>query len=130
VEAQLNPFFRKLFEVRIWERLLREKLSEPLHLTFLSLLAGAFGNFETKVYFDLVIRPHNAFCLLQAARFAKRRGHKSFTAIEFGVANGAGLMNMVSIAEKVTKCTGIDINLVGFDSGSGMPPPPRFSRSS
>ncbi len=49
--------------------------------------------------------------------------YKSYTAIEFGVANGAGLMNMAEIAGRVTKATGVDIKLVGFDSGSGMPPP-------
>jgi len=77
---------------------LRERLSEPLHLNILSLFVAAVGTFEAKVYFDLIIRQHNAFCLLQAARFAKTCGYKSYTAIEFGVANGAGLMNMAEIA--------------------------------
>jgi hypothetical protein len=116
-------FFRKLTERRVWERVLRERLSEPLHLNILSLFVAAVGTFEAKVYFDLIIRQHNAFCLLQAARFAKRYGYESYTAIEFGVANGAGLMNMAEIAGRVTKATGVNINLVGFDSGRGMPPP-------
>jgi hypothetical protein len=94
-----------------------------LHLNLLSLLVAAGGGFESKVYFDLVLRQHNAFGLLQAARFAQRYGYKSYTAIEFGVANGAGLMNMAEIAGKVSKATGIRIELAGFDSGSGMPPP-------
>jgi hypothetical protein len=116
------PFLRKLSKRKTWERLLRERLSEPLHLNACSLFAAAFGSFETKVYFDLVLRQHNAFCLLQAARFAKARGYEAFTAIEFGVANGAGLLNMAAIASKVTRATGIRIELAGFDSGGGMPP--------
>ena len=113
----------RLSERRIWERILRERLSEPLHLNLLSLLVAVVGGFGEKVYFDLVIRQHNAFCLLQAASFAKRCGYKAYTAIEFGVANGAGLLNMAEIAGKVTHATGVKIELVGFDNGSGMPPP-------
>src|SRR5579863_9566095 len=116
-------FFKKLSEPRIWERILRERLAEPLHLNILSLCVAVAGNFETKVYFDLVIRQHNAFCLLQAAKFARRCGYKAYTAVEFGVANGAGLLNMAEIAGKVTKATGVKIELVGFDLGGGMPPP-------
>jgi hypothetical protein len=98
-------------------------LSEPLHLNILSCLVAAAGSFEAKVYFDLVLRNHNAYCLLQAARFAKRCGYGAFTAIEFGVADGAGLMNMAEIARRVTKATGIKIELIGCDSGAGLPPP-------
>jgi len=122
LEGYMNPFLRKLSQPQIRERILREKLSEPLHMILFSLFAGIFGSFETKVYFDLVVRPHNAFCLLEAARNAHRRGYKSFTAIEFGVANGAGLINMAKIAEQVTRATGIGIELVGFDNAVGMPP--------
>jgi hypothetical protein len=32
-------------------------------------------------------------------------------------------MNMIDIAEKVTKTTGVDIQIFGFDTGKGMPPP-------
>jgi hypothetical protein len=119
----MTPFFGKLAKPAIWERILRERLSEPLHLNALSVLVALFGGFESKVYFDLVIRPHNAFCLLQAARAAKKSGYSAFTAIEFGVANGAGLLNMAEIAAQVTKATGTAIELVGFDAGGGMPPP-------
>ena len=118
-----SAFLRKLTHRRIWKRLLTERLSEPLHLNILSLFVAALGRFETKVAFDLVIRQSNAFCLLEAARFARRRGYDAFTAMEFGVANGAGLLNMAVIAAEVTKATGVRIELAGFDNESGMPPP-------
>ncbi len=119
----MTPFYRKLLERRVWERVFRERLSEPLHLNILSLFAAAVGSFQAKIAFDMVIRQHNAFCLMQAARFAKRSGYDAYTAIEFGVANGAGLLNMAEIAAKVTKATDVKIELAGFDKGSGMPPP-------
>lgn len=119
----MTPFLRKLAKPSIWERTLQERLSEPLHLNALSVLVALFGGFESKVYFDLVIRAHNAFCLLQAAKNAKNCGYSAITAIEFGVANGAGLLNMAAIAREVTKSTGVNIDLVGFDAGNGMPPP-------
>jgi hypothetical protein len=38
------------------------------------------------------------------------------------VAAGAGLINMCRIANKVAKATGVEIKVIGFDTGSGMPP--------
>src|SRR5262249_34043420 len=42
--------------------------------------------------------------------------------IEFGVANGAGLLNLCHISEMVRKEIGVEFEIVGFDSGEGMPP--------
>jgi hypothetical protein len=52
---------------------------------------------------------------------AKEQGHKRVTLIEFGVAMGAGLMNMCKLAEATTKATGIEFDIYGFDTGQGMP---------
>jgi hypothetical protein len=38
-----------------------------------------------------------------------------------GVATGAGLLNMCRIAERTKAATGVDIRVVGFDTGKGMP---------
>lgn len=114
-------FARKLLRPHIWKRILFERFTEPIHLNFLSLAIGMFGSFRQKVSFDLVIRPHGAYGLLKAADVAKRHGIKEITAVEFGVASGAGLMNMAKIAKKVEATTGVKIYLVGFDTGKGMP---------
>ena len=74
----------------------------------------------------MVLRPQHAFGILQAADKAKSIGKSEMTIIEFGVANGGGLMNMIEIANKVTKTTGIRINVFGFDTGIGMPEPVDF----
>ena len=59
-----------------WRRrnILVERLSEPLHLNLLALLAGAFGSFATKVEFDLINRRQYAFPILHAAQAAKAAG--------------------------------------------------------
>src|SRR5215217_2025901 len=93
---------RRLGERRIWERILRERLSEPLHLNLLSLPVGLFGSFRSKVYWDLVVRQQHAFGLLNAADKARELGIHHLTAVEFGVANGAGLLNICDIAKRIT----------------------------
>lgn len=114
---------QKLRERRIWERLMRERLAEPLHLNFASLFVAIFGSLRSKIYFDLLPRQANAFALLAVADEAREQGLARLTVIEFGVANGAGLLNLTSLAAKVTEETGVYFDVVGFDSGTGMPPP-------
>ncbi len=84
---------------------------------------AAGGEFRSRVRFDLVDRPQHAFGLLAAADIARFSGVQEIIAIEFGVAEGAGLRNLAQIAVAVTNETGVRIQLVGFDTGSGLPPP-------
>ena len=116
-------FMRKLKEPRVWERLFRERFSEPLHLNLLSLPVLLFGSVRWKIYFDLVMRQHHAYGLLNAADKARRFGLDSVSVLEFGVANGAGLINICRVAESVTRATGVRFKVFGFDTGAGMPPP-------
>jgi hypothetical protein len=104
-------------------RVLYERLPEPLHLNLLSIFVALFGNYKMKIAFDLVVRQQYAFSLLKTAELAMVRGLKSVTVIEFGVAAGAGLVNICNISRNITKLTGVEFNIVGFDSGQGMPPP-------
>ncbi|MCA1994857.1 MAG: hypothetical protein LDL41_22835 [Coleofasciculus sp. S288] len=104
-------------------RILYERLTEPLHLNILSLFVASLGSFSQKVEFDLVLRQQNAFCLLQAAKFAQSIGIESLTAIEFGVASGEGLLNICHLAKNVTQETGVQFHIFGFDTGTGMPAP-------
>jgi hypothetical protein len=118
----MNPLLRKLRHPYVLKRVFLERLSEPIHLNVASLFA-MLGSFRTRVAFDLVLRPQHAFGLLRAADSAKVLGISKITAIEFGVASGAGLLNLASIANAVTKSTGVAIKVVGFDTGTGMPAP-------
>ena len=124
-EPHFSPmaFLKKFLSPHIWRRIFKERLTEPLHVNLAAIPVALFGTFRAKVAFDLVLRPHNAWGILKAADIAKERGIKEIYALEFGVATGAGLMNMAKIAEKVTEITGVKIRVVGFDTGKGMPPP-------
>src|SRR2546430_1535166 len=114
---------RKLQHKDVWERILRERLTEPLHLNGLSLLVWAVGSYRAKIAFDLVVRQWNAYGILKAADQAKALGISRVSLVEFGVAAGAGLMNMAEIARRVTHVTGVQFRLYGFDTGAGLPPP-------
>ena len=76
-----------------------------------------------KVAFDVVRRRHYAYCTLAAADLAKSRGLDAITIVEFGVADGNGLLNICDIARHVSSINRIRIDVLGFDSGCGMPPP-------
>jgi hypothetical protein len=104
-------------------RVLYERFTEPLHLNILSIFVILFGSYKARIAFDLVVRQQYAFSLLKTAELARAQGLKSVTVIEFGVAAGAGLMNICNISRKITKITGIEFQIFGFDSGRGMPPP-------
>ena len=113
----------KLARREVWRRILMERLTEPIHLNALSLAVWLFGSYETKIAFDLVLRPQHAYGVLRAAQDARELGLRNVTLVEFGVAGGAGLMNMAYIAERITRQTGVSFHIYGFDSGLGMPAP-------
>lgn len=113
----------KLAKRRVWRRIFLERLTEPLHLNLLSVPVLAFGSFRSKTAWDLVVRQPYAFGALEAADIARASGLSAITLIEVGVASGAGLINLSSIAERVSRETGISCEVHGFDSGIGMPPP-------
>jgi hypothetical protein len=114
---------RRLFRPGQLRKVLVERGTEPIHLNLLSLIVAACGSYRAKVDFDLVVRQQYAFPILYAADAAKRYGHKTVTIIEFGVAGGAGLLNMCRIAERTRAATGIEFRVYGFDTGKGMPAP-------
>ncbi len=122
----MSFLLRKLANPRIWRRIFQERLSEPLHLNVLSLFVAAFGGFRARVAHDLVIRHHHAYAILRCADLARSQGLKEVTLVEFGVAAGAGLLNICRIAEAVTRETGVSFRVIGFDTGKGMPPPASY----
>jgi hypothetical protein len=113
---------KKLIRRNNWPRIFRERLTEPLHLNALSVFVALFGSFRQKVAWDLILRHCHAFSLLKAADRAKENGLSAVSVIEFGVAAGAGLMNLSILSQKISSITGVDIQVFGFDTGTGMPP--------
>ncbi|MBI3434346.1 MAG: hypothetical protein HY056_04600 [Proteobacteria bacterium] len=98
-------------------------MGEPLIYNLASAYIFLFGSVRQKIEYDCIPRNGYAYCILAAADAAKKHGIGRLTLIEFGVAAGAGLLNICSIATQVTGETGVEFDIVGFDSGEGMPPP-------
>jgi hypothetical protein len=68
-------------------------------------------------------RPHYGYGMFEAARLASRLDYDRMTVIEFGVATGGGLLAMEQLAAAIEPMQNIKIDVVGFDSGAGLPPP-------
>lgn len=73
------------------------------------------------IYHDLWHRAWYAYPLIVAAAEAEKLGLSSLTVIEFGVWRGDGLLNMASICELISASTGLAFQVVGFDTGKGLP---------
>ena len=118
---------RKLLQPRIWRRIYLERAGEPLIHNIVSMFVALFGNITQKIDYDLVPRQPYAFGLHKAFEFAAgeavRLGLKRLVFIEFGVASGAGLLNMCRIAGRLSAHFGIPFRVIGFDTGSGLPQP-------
>jgi hypothetical protein len=80
-------------------------------------------SFKERLDRDEVPRMHYAYPLYHAALQAKRLGIDRITAIEFGVFTGHGLRDLEHLAAEVEPEVGVGIDIVGFDSGQGMPEP-------
>jgi hypothetical protein len=68
-------------------------------------------------------RPQYLWPLLHSAHAAAALGVPSIAALEFGVAGGNGLVAMERAAAAASELSGTRIEIFGFDTGSGMPPP-------
>jgi hypothetical protein len=80
------------------------------------------GDFRTRESYGRIRRPNYLYGMLRAADLAKYFGRKYVTVIEFGVASGAGILNMMSLASLIEKETDVSLRIVGFDTGRGLPP--------
>jgi hypothetical protein len=107
----------------IWKRIGVERLTEPLHLNAIALGVALAGSTRAKAAFDVLVRQQHAYGLLDAADAARRRGLRRVTVVELGVGGGAGLLNICDLARRVSPATGIEFDIVGFDTGAGLPPP-------
>jgi len=107
----------------IWKRIGVERLTEPLHLNVLAVFVAVFGTTRAKVAFDVLVRQQHAFGLLDAADAARERGLQRVTVVELGVGSGTGLLNICELARRIERATDVGFDIVGFDTGAGLPPP-------
>lgn len=81
-----------------------------------------YGTFREKELACLIDRGNYAYGMLRAADTAAYFGKSAVTVCEFGVARGWGLKNMAHLGELIGQETGIKFNVLGFDTGKGLPP--------
>lgn len=96
----------------------------PIRLLIKGLLSNKLARrwaFQWAALYDAVRYPAYALGLQTACRYAALAGERGFTAIEFGVAGGNGLRELSSYAEKISRENGLEIRVVGFDTGTGLP---------
>jgi hypothetical protein len=104
-------------------RALRKLAAEP-PFRYLSkaFVKGFVSDPGVRSRWDVSPRPQYLFGLLAGALQALEQGVTRFTAMEFGVARGDGLVAMQNEAAAVENKTGVKIDVVGFDTGGGLTP--------
>jgi hypothetical protein len=75
---------------------------------------------------NTVYYPPYTMGVLHAAHLARTLGIDRISVIEFGVAGGNGLVALETAAERVEARFGVGIEVHGFDTGRGLPPPTDF----
>jgi hypothetical protein len=68
-------------------------------------------------------KPGYVWGVLQGVGLAKVLGLHRASVVEFGVAGGAGLLALERIAEAVEELLEVEVEVYGFDTGSGHPKP-------
>lgn len=80
-------------------------------------------SYKTLLMGNVVERPSYGYCMYHAAILARQLGHKTISAIEFGVAGGNGLVAAESHSKEISKELGVQFQIYGFDTGEGLPAP-------
>ena len=98
------------------------------HLSRLPYFLGLWekfplGSVTTRVEYGVFDYPHYAYGVYWAAVTAARLKIPKISVAEFGVAGGRGLVALERASEQIERETGVGIDVVGFDSGEGMPAP-------
>jgi hypothetical protein len=81
------------------------------------------GSFKLRLDYDIFERPPYAYCVYHAARLANALNIRKISVVEFGVAGGNGLVNLENLGRQVEGEVGPEIEIYGFDRGSGLPNP-------
>ena len=69
------------------------------------------------------LRPNYLFGATYAAYTARNLGYKRISLVEFGVAGGLGLVCLDRMAPLLQEAFKLEVEVHGFDTGKGLPPP-------
>jgi hypothetical protein len=95
----------------------------PKHVTRAVLKRLPGPSYRVKLMWDALDRPSYYFGLHHACIEAHALGIPRISAIEFGVAGGNGLIALENAAAHISKATGVQVDVYGFDMGKGLPAP-------
>jgi len=114
----------QLFElIRKNPSLTFKAMLEPKQIVRFIISLIPFLSFSKKLMWDAMLRPNYGYGLFYAALQAKALDINNISVIEFGVANGKGLVELEKISLKISEELDINIDVYGFDTGEGMPKP-------
>jgi hypothetical protein len=105
------------------------KLVDLLHqITRIPFVLGLWarlpiGSVETRVQYGVLPYPQYAYGVYWAAVLASRLRIPRVCVLELGVAGGRGLVALEAISSQVENALGVRIEIVGFDTGNGLPAP-------
>ena len=102
--------------------MVRALLTEPPFRRIVqALLRIAPGALRATDRWNAADRPQYLAGVLYAADQARREERDAIAVIEFGVAEGDGLLALQAHAAAVERETGVRVAVYGFDAGGGMP---------
>ena len=104
-------------------RALTAKVPLRVRLTQEFLKRFPLFSYQSRLEAEAVERPHYGFCIFEAARLASSLGYKKFSVLELGCGGGNGLINAEMHIREIRKIFPVEIELYGFDMGSGLPAP-------
>ncbi len=84
---------------------------KPLRVALFKYLSLKFSTF----------RPHYESLIFESAKNAIKLGYKEINIIELGVAGGNGIRSLIKYKKKIEKILNIRIQIIGFDTGTGLP---------
>lgn len=84
---------------------------KPLRVAFTKFLSLKFSNF----------RPHYESLIYETSKNAIKLGFNEINVVELGVAGGNGIKSILKYKRKIEKILDIKINIIGFDTGTGLP---------
>lgn len=81
----------------------------------------SIGSVDFRLSLQALQKPYYAYGVKQAVYLASKLQHSNVSVIEFGVARGAGLLALEHYAAEYGKRAGIEVEVIGFDTGVGLP---------
>ena len=98
---------------------------EPMRIILARKLIKTFKllPYQDRVTIGAVERLTYAYCIFQAARLASLLKYPRISIIEFGCGGGNGLVAAEKHIVEVERLFGVNLELYGFDTGSGLPAP-------